>query len=196
MPSPILHTTAGYAIYRIFRDHLSQDFSRSAGKIPKLLLIALIFSMLPDIDSIMGILIGNFGQYHNNATHSLIVGLLVAVIAGGVAGLFSTYSFRIIFLVTLLSYEIHILLDFFTISRGVMAFWPLSQERFVSPQALFYGLHWSDGLFSIRHIWTFLTESATAMLIILAIHYITSRKWRRGNYRGETSIVSRSGEEH
>lgn len=152
--------------------------------------------MLPDMDSVLGILTGSFASYHNNATHSLIVGLMAALIAGGMAVLFSTFSFRIIFLVTLLSYALHILLDFFTISRGVMALWPLSKERFVSPLPLFYGLHWSDGIFSIRHIWTFLTESVTAALFILAIHYLTGRNWRGDNLSGESRLVTGVSEEN
>lgn len=195
MPSPILHTTAGYMVYRIYRKRLPQYFLMSDRKIPKLLLVALIFSILPDVDTAVGILSGTFGTYHNNATHSLIVGLLVALFAGGLATLFSTYSFRMIFLVALLSYAAHILLDFFTIGRGVMALWPLSRQRFVSPLPLFYGLHWSDGVFSIRHLWTFLTESATAALFILALSYLTSRYLRDRDLRGETGIVTGLSEE-
>lgn len=195
MPSPMLHTTAGYVVYRIYRDRLPQSFVINVWKIPKLLMITLIFSMLPDMDSVFGILSGNFARYHNNATHSLIVGLLVALIAGGLAAMFSTISFRLIFLVTFLSYAGHVLLDFFTISRGVMALWPLSWERFASPLPLFYGLHWSDGIISIRHIWTFLTESATAALFILAIRYLTSGSWRGEDPGGETRRVTGASEE-
>ena len=191
----MLHTTAGYVVYRIYRDRLPQSFVINVWKIPKLLMITLIFAMLPDIDSVFGILSGNFARYHNNATHSLIVGLLVALVASGIASMFSTISFRLIFLVTFLSYAGHVLLDFFTISRGVMALWPLSWERFASPLPLFYGLHWSDGLFSVRHLWTFLTELATAALLILAIQYITSRSWRRDNLGGEVRRATGSSEE-
>jgi len=190
-----MHTTMGYMVYRVFQPEPSRANLRKLGQVPILLIFSILVSMLPDVDSVFGILAGDFGRFHNNATHSLIVGLLVALSMGGVAGLISTYSFRMIFLVTLFGYAAHILLDFFTIGRGVMALWPLSQERFVSPLPVFYGLHWSDGLFSTRHVWTFLTESATAALFILVIHYLTSRNWRGSNLRGETRIVTGSSKE-
>ena len=195
MPSPIMHITMGYVVYRVFQPESLRANLRKLGQAPVLLIISILVSMLPDVVSVFGILAGDFGRYHNNATHSLIVGLLVALSMGSIAGLISTYSFRMIFLVTLFSYAAHILLDFFTIGRGVMAFWPLSQERFGSPLPLFYGLHWSDGLFSIRHLWTFLTESATAALFILATHYLILRKWGIPIHGGETEKVIRSSEE-
>jgi inner membrane protein len=140
--------------------------------------------MLPDIDSVVGIITGDFGKYHNNATHSLVVGLFISLAFSGVASLVSSFKFRDWFFVTFLSYSLHIVLDFFTVGRGVMAFWPLSYQRFLSPVSLFYGLHWSDGFFSIRHVWTFLTEVATATLFVLAIHYLTSRKWDTAEHQG------------
>jgi len=194
MPSPIIHTTMGYVVYRIFHPEPSEANPRKLGQMPILLIFSIVFSLLPDVDSLFGILAGDFGRYHNNANHSLIVGLLVALSVGGIAGLIRTHAFRVIFLVTLFSYAAHISLDFFTIGRGVMALWPLSQERFGSPLPLFYGLHWSDGLFSIRHIWTFLTESATAALFVLATHYLILRKWGIPIHGGEAEKVIRSSE--
>lgn len=196
MPSPIMHTTMGYVVYKIFRPNVSNTRLGSFRRVSILIIISLAASMLPDLDSVFGVLAGDFGKYHNNATHSLIVGLFVALIAGGISFFFDTFSFRTIFLVTLLGYEAHILLDFFTVSRGVMAFWPFSQERFVSPLSLFYGFHWSDGFISIRHVWTFLTESLTALLFILIINYLTSRNWGRSNFSTGSGIVTGSNEEH
>ena len=192
MPSPIMHTTMGYVVYKIFQSDIRSNRLVKFWRISILLIISIAVSMLPDLDSVFGILAGDFGKYHNNATHSLIVGLFVALIAGGISVLFDTFSFRTIFLVTLLSYEAHIMLDFFTVSRGVMAFWPFSQERFVSPLSLFYGFHWSDGFFSIRHAWTFLTESLTALLFILVINYLTTRNWNRGSFSEDSGIVAGS----
>ncbi|NIV75262.1 MAG: hypothetical protein GWN37_10615, partial [Gammaproteobacteria bacterium] len=45
------------------------------------------------------------------------------------------------FLLTLVCYELHVLLDYLTVGRGVMLLWPLSAERFAPPIYLFYGLH-------------------------------------------------------
>jgi membrane-bound metal-dependent hydrolase YbcI (DUF457 family) len=177
MPSPIMHTAAGYAIYRIVRKRLPNILLRSPWKIPWLLIVAVVFSMLPDIDSLVGWLTGDFGRYHNNATHSLMVGLLVALLSSAVISRMSLFGFSELFLVIFVSYSSHILLDFFTVGRGVLALWPVSQQRFTSPISLFYGLRWSDGIFSIRHVWTIATESLTALLFIGAVRYLTSSNW-------------------
>jgi hypothetical protein len=51
----------------------------------------------------------------------------------------------------------------------VMALWPLSEKRFLLPVPLFYGLHWSDGWLSLRHVWTVLTELAfTAVALFVS----------------------------
>jgi membrane-bound metal-dependent hydrolase YbcI (DUF457 family) len=196
MPSPILHTTMGYVVYKIVEPDSSKSKLGKLWGVPILLLISIVASMLPDLDSVFGVLAGNFGRYHNNATHSFFVGLLVSILfAGGISVLFKTLPFWTIFLVTLLSYQAHIVFDYFTVSRGVMAFWPFSHERFVSPISLFYGFHWSDGLFSIRHLWTFLTESVQALILVLMVNHLTSRKFRRGDFGKGSRIVTRSSEE-
>jgi len=195
MPSPIMHAAMGYVVYKAFEPDSTRSRFGKIGRIPILLVISLAASLLPDLDSVYGILAGDFGRYHNNATHSLIVGLLVALLfTGGVSVLFKKFEFWTIFLVILVSYQAHIIMDFFTISRGVMALWPLSLERFVSPISLFYGFHWSDGLFSIRHLWTFLSESIKAVILILTINYLTSRKLKKGIFGERSVIVSKRSE--
>jgi peptidoglycan/LPS O-acetylase OafA/YrhL len=56
-----------------------------------------------------------------------------------------------------------------------MLFWPLSAARFESPVKLFYGLHWSDGLVSVKHIWTLLNELAFALIAVLATYFLERR---------------------
>lgn len=176
MPSPLAHTTMGYVIYRIFRPHLPQSASRRFGPVPHLLLVTMGLSMLPDLDSVVGILIGDFGRFHNNLTHSLIVGLGISLFVGGLTSLkWRSRSWRW-FLITLLCYDLHVIMDFFTVGRGVMALWPLTSERFLSPVAIFYGLHWSDGMYSVRHIWTLFTESAVALLLALTTRFLTPHR--------------------
>jgi inner membrane protein len=74
------------------------------------------------------------------------------------------------FMLALLSYEMHVLMDSATISRGVMAFWPFTTNRYLLPFRLFYGFHWSQGWLSISHLWTFLTEGVFAAVLITAVH--------------------------
>ncbi len=77
----------------------------------------------------------------------------------------------------LLCFELHVLMDLFTIGRGVKVLWPLSDARYSPPIKLFYGLHWSDGWLSVRHLWTLLSEAAFAA-VIGAAAYGWSRRQR------------------
>lgn len=172
MPSPFAHITVGYAIYRIFRNKLSENDHPKVKLFPVVLLVTVILSMLPDVDSILGIVMGDLGRYHNNGTHSLVVGLIVATVSAGIILWRFHYSFATWFIVALLAYEMHVFMDFFTIGRGVMLFWPFSYERYSSPIMMFYGLHWSDGIISIRHLWTFFTEMIFLTLVYAIFRFI------------------------
>jgi hypothetical protein len=56
-----------------------------------------------------------------------------------------------------------------------MALWPLTGGRFQAPVFLFYGLHWSQGWLSVRHLWTLATELAFAAASLLALRRFTRR---------------------
>jgi membrane-bound metal-dependent hydrolase YbcI (DUF457 family) len=140
-------------------------------------MVALV-SMLPDIDSAVGILAGDFGRFHNNATHSLLVGFVVALGVGVVATWKRWGPFWLWTVLALVGYHLHIVMDGFTVGRGVMAFWPFSGQRILSPLPLFYGLHWSDGLLSWRHMVTLLTEAAFVFLLLGLIRLLSTHQWR------------------
>lgn len=175
VPSPIAHATAGYVLYRLSRPGSPAQGRKVFGRLPVLLLAAIGVSLLPDLDSALGIAFGDFGRYHNNGTHSLLVGLLLAALAGGFAGRRQPGAAWRWALFAFSGYASHVLLDFFTVGgRGVMAFWPLTEARFESPVKLFYGVRWSEGLFSVDHLWTIANE-----LTFLAIVLILPLLWRR-----------------
>jgi membrane-bound metal-dependent hydrolase YbcI (DUF457 family) len=115
-------------------------------------------SVLPDLDAMVGLLAGNLERFHNARTHSLFVGLAVALLFGAIAFWKGSSWLPFWSLLTLTCYEMHVMMDFSTVGRGVMLFWPFSTERFSSALKLFYGLHWSDGWQSLRHVWTLFTE--------------------------------------
>ncbi len=176
MPSPIAHTIVGYAVYRISTTiYNDSDDSAKVRLISRPLLAMVGLSLLPDTDIIPGILKGDIDGFHNNISHSLAFGLFIALFIGFGAGLKNrSYSFYW-FGLALLGYELHVLMDFFTVGRGVMLFWPFSPERYEPALKLFYGLHRSDGLLSIRHLWTFLTEMGFVVIVIFVTNYVVYR---------------------
>jgi len=169
MPSPIAHITAGYLIYHLFRARLLTICGKCRAKL--LLALTLSVSLMPDIDLVVGVLLRDLGRYHNNLTHSLLVGFSISAGAWLAARLTGQRNPFMWSLIVLLCYDMHVIMDFFTVGRGVMLLWPLTRMRYEAPIKLFYGLHWSDGLFSTRHLWTLLTEGIlvlpAALLLLL-----------------------------
>jgi membrane-bound metal-dependent hydrolase YbcI (DUF457 family) len=180
--SPIAHATIGYAIFEIAHRTRASAWGERRGRLRWQLVAALGLSLLPDVDSILGLLAGDMGRYHNNLTHSILVGLAVASIVGLVALLESRRQGLHWFAIALACYGCHLLADVLTIGRGIMWLWPWSSGRLLSPVSLFYGLHWSDGLWSVRHVWTLLTELGFAALLFLAVESLP--RWRRGMASG------------
>ncbi len=178
LPSPIVHTTVGYLIYRIFRNRIQKQFNSRSASLPLVLMIAIGISLLPDIDSVAGVLTGDFIRYHNNISHSFFTGVLVAFSLATIAiWVFAKSKFWIWFLIFFLGYSLHILMDYFTIGgRGVMLFWPLSFERFDSPVKFFYGVRWSEGLFSPLHLNTLINELGFVLVILVIALIINKRR--------------------
>jgi inner membrane protein len=190
MPSPLAHAGMGYVIYRAYRGRFSQINTEKIWIVPRNLLIIAGLSLMADMDSIAGFITGQFGRYHNNFTHSLIFGLLVAVILSGLLAWKQKSSFILWFVIALISYEMHVVMDFFTIGRGVMLLWPFSATRFASPVKLFYGLHWSEGWISIRHFWTLVTEVGSFLLLIIMLNLLERIKRKTGPPISEATPTS------
>lgn len=172
MPSPIAHAAVGAALAGSFRrgplaGHLF------AARIPVALVLSVGFSLLPDVDAAVGILLGNLGKFHNNLAGSPVFATLVAAVSAGIAWLVRKELGRPVFQLSFVCYQLHVLMDFFTVGRGVMLAWPLSTERFAPPFPLFFGLRWSHGLFSESHWITLGSELAFAVLLFLGL-----RVWR------------------
>ncbi len=177
MPSPIVHTTLGYIIYRLFRYRVPNQFNKQRGLLPLLLIITVGISLLPDIDSVVGILAGDLGRYHNNFTHSLFVGIGVAIIFAVSVWLVMKKDFWVWFVICFLGYSLHIVMDFFTFGgRGVMLFWPLSLERFESPVTIFHGVRWSEGVLSLVHLNTLANEIVFVLLVGLLLLIVARRR--------------------
>lgn len=179
MPSPLAHGAAGYLVHRL---RAAQSGEGAApGRSGWWALLATIgLSLLPDLDAIPGILSGDFAAYHNNSTHSLAMALPAALAVGGLVWLRGRAGFTFWFTTALVCYQLHVIMDYFTLGRGVMLLWPFSGERYSSPILLFAGVAWSDGLVSSRHLWTLLGELVFVGAIALATRLIGGRA---GSYR-------------
>ena len=146
LPSPIAHATIGYLVYRLARRSLPAPGSRLVGPLPLLLIWTLSFALLPDVDTFLGLLNRDFGRYHNNGTHSFILGLGVAFLGASLIWMKRRQDFLLGFLVLWLSYASHVILDFFTI-----------------------GVRWSEGIFSLEHLRTLASELVLVLLVGLAL---------------------------
>ncbi|HUE99420.1 MAG TPA: metal-dependent hydrolase [Anaerolineales bacterium] len=175
MPSPIAHLGTGYAIYRHYQDKLPQD-RRSFWKLPFQLILVAGLSMLPDLDVIPAIIFRDMRAYHNNFSHSLLVGIPVALLVAGIFQHAYRSSFWLWFVICLISYDLHVIMDALTADRGVMLLWPLTHARFISPIKIFYGLQWGLGWFSIWHLWTIFTESLFVGIVLIAVNYFDKRR--------------------
>lgn len=175
MPSPIAHLGAGYAIYRLYKHHLPQD-RRHFWKFPLQLVMVMGLSMLPDLDVFPAVIFRDMEKYHNNFSHSLLFAIPIAFLVAGIFHRTYGSSFWLWFLVCLVSYDFHVIMDAFTSERGVMMFWPLTEARFASPVKLFYGLQWGLGWFSIWHLWTIFTETLFSLIVIYAVNYFNKRR--------------------
>lgn len=175
MPSPIAHLGVGYAIYRHYQNRLPHD-PRSLWKLPLQLIVVAGLSMLPDLDVIPAILFKDMQGFHNNFSHSLLVGIPVALLIASVFHRMYRSNFWLWFVICLISYDVHVLMDALTAERGVMMFWPLTQARFASPVKIFYGLQWGLGWFSVWHLWTLFTESLFALVVLVVMNYFDRRR--------------------
>jgi membrane-bound metal-dependent hydrolase YbcI (DUF457 family) len=196
MPSPLVHTATGLFVLWLLR-----PFPHSRGEKERLpaiaaVLIVTILSLLPDLPSLIGILLNDFSRFHNNWEHSLVAGLAAALLVGGSAVLVGRRSFGRWLALALILYELHVIMDFFTIGRGVKILWPISFQRYTPRIKFFYGLHWSDGWWSVAHLWTLVTELLTIAAVGALIYgFVRRRGLRSGSVATRALIQSPDREE-
>lgn len=178
MPSPIAHAAAGFAIYRLWPKKGGAT-RPIRGVVPPMLAACVALSLLPDMDAAVGILLGDLGRFHNNFTSSPVFGTLVALCVGGVVRLFRKSTGAQALLLTFVCYQTHILMDFFTMGRGLMLLWPISSQRVTPPIHLFFGLRWSHGVVSSLHFVTLFTELAFAAALVLGLELFRRRRHAR-----------------
>jgi hypothetical protein len=174
MPSPIAHLGVGYAIYRYYKRRLPEHRGQLC-KLPVQMIVITGLSLLPDLDIMAAILFRDMENYHNNFSHSLLLGIPVALPIAAILRQIYHSNFWLWFLICLISYELHIVMDALTAERGVMMFWPLTPNRFASPVKVFYGLQWGLGWFNIWHLWTLFTESIFVLALTIVVNLFDRR---------------------
>lgn len=164
MPSPVTHLAAGYALFHAARPRFPELGRRWISFL--FLGAVLTLSMLPDMDAVVGILRSDLGRYHNQFTHSAVMALGAGLLTGGAGWLCFRRGAGRWFLLGCAAYGLHVALDFVTIGRGVRLLWPWTDRRFLCPVPIFYGLHWSDGLLSPKHLVTLANEIPIAAMLV------------------------------
>lgn len=167
MPSPIAHWTIGLVVCRWLWPRRQTVDRRQTVPWRWLIPASLVLSLLPDSGSVVGLITGDFGRYHNSWEHSFFAGLACALLGALIAWSLGSGAPWRWFALVLLCFEIHVAMDFFTIGRGVRVLWPFSEARYSPPIKLFYGVHWSDGWLTPRHLVTLLSETAFVAVVVV-----------------------------
>jgi inner membrane protein len=131
MPTPIGHAIAGLVVNKLTRKS-TVDLSEAA--------LCIFMANAPDLDWIPGILTGRPALYHQGISHSFGISILGSLLVAAAFHL-TGRSFKRAFLIGLLAYSSHLLLDFFGLDSrepiGIPLLWPLLDQTFNSPIALF-----------------------------------------------------------
>ena len=172
MPSPLTHLLTGYAIYRVASRAAPPDAASDTGR--RAVVAAAAISLLPDVDTLPGLLHGDPLAHHRSFVHSPLLGLAAALAFAAALHVWRRWSFTRWLVISLVAFELHVLMDFLSVGRGVPWLWPLSHDRFQAPLKLFYGVRWWEGLLSWSHLWTLVNEVA-----FLGVLFAGIRMWER-----------------
>jgi membrane-bound metal-dependent hydrolase YbcI (DUF457 family) len=176
--SPIAHAAVGYVIYAAFRHRLPKEPILGIPAAWAWPPVAIFLSLLPDADAAIGIPLHNLEHYHNNLTHSLLVGFVGALVLMAVLRWIARLPIKVGFWFALTGVYGHILIDLLTDSRGTMLLWPFSVARFGSPITIFTGVPWSHPLTDPLYLETIFYDCCFAAAVI-GIVFLVSRR-RRG----------------
>jgi hypothetical protein len=160
MALPIAHATAGYLVHRLGRRQ-----APSAGWGRALAFMAI--GNLPDVDFLVGFLLGRPGVFHRGVTHTVLAALLFGALAGTIAWWRRWDRWWPAALLCAAAYGSHLLVDFFTIDQrppaGAQFLWPLSDAYYLSPVTIF-GEILIDGRSREGFVWSVLAWPTIAVL--------------------------------
>jgi membrane-bound metal-dependent hydrolase YbcI (DUF457 family) len=134
MALPIVHSTAGYLVQRL-------DRRRTPWAVPTRALAFMVIGNLPDIDFLVGFVLGRPGAFHRGISHTVLAALVFGVLGATVARWRRWDGWWPAFLLCFAGYASHLLVDAFTIDQrgpaGAQFFWPLSDAYYISPVTIF-----------------------------------------------------------
>ena len=168
MPSPLAHAVSGYVLAKVLPQ--PQSLGRSRRWLP---FYGVFAATAADFDFIPQLLTGE--NYHRGLTHSLLFTLGFSAF-----GLILTRGkYRNRFGFTAILYSSHLLLDFFSAGRGIQLFYPLT-SYWRSPVIIFPGIHYSEGIWNIKHLFPLFFELIYSALLVGGLwwwqNYSTSNK--------------------
>ncbi|MEB3281157.1 MAG: metal-dependent hydrolase [Lyngbya sp.] len=147
MPSPVGHSLAGVCGYILAQPHIPKRHRLSV------LFASVFIANAPDLDILVGIVLrGEPGIFHRQATHSLIVAILIGLLTALIARSVKLKEWNWLGLWTGGVYTSHIFLDLMVaddaLPFGVQAFWPFTADYFIFPLTIFGGFNYGgSGLF-------------------------------------------------
>ncbi len=150
MALPIAHATAGYLVQRLGR-------RRAPGVDWPLALAFMAIGNLPDVDFVVGFLLGRPGTFHRGISHTVVAAIVFGIVGGTLLRWWRGGRWWPVVLLCAAAYGSHLLVDAFTIDQrgpaGAQFFWPFSDAYYISPVTLF-GEILIDGTSRQGFIWS------------------------------------------
>ncbi len=167
MPSPLAHA----GVYFLLRTALPP---RRSILMTGLVLFALV---APDCDFVVSkLLTGEARKEHGAFMHSFAAAGIFAMAFGPIAGKLTGVGAWRMTAIGLAAYGSHVVMDAFTVGRGVALLWPIHDRRIQLP-SVFFGFHHSEPWHSPLHLLTLVTEGLFVAVIWFAARGLAA--WRR-----------------
>lgn len=186
MSSPIGHSLAGYVISSYRSKSLKPENL-------KILAFYIFIANAPDLDFVPGFLIGKPNLYHHGISHSIGIGILISILLPIFINMKKKKFAKRDFLIILVLYSSHLLLDLFSIDGrpplGIPFLWPVSDKYFMIPllppvwhSSLDHATigQFMAGIFSMHNFYVIFLEVTLAIPFVLMIWFLNA-SYSRGN---------------
>ncbi|MCD4652936.1 metal-dependent hydrolase [bacterium] len=174
MASPIAHSLAGISLYWLSRRNSKIPDIKSIGKREIIGCgIAVFLANMSDFDLIIGWLAERY--LHHQVSHTFAFALFFGILAGLIAPAFKVSRWRAFWLTTAIISS-HVIIDYFTrdttTPKGCMLFWPVSNQYFIFPIAVFLDI-WRMSpklIFGYNNLNAAIREIAIGGFFLLSAH--------------------------